>query len=129
MAVFPLFGHYFDHLVCLPHTSLPTFTPIASLTGFSALQSILRLLPTFIFPPLANHFNYLVHFSVYLFSLFFQSIYSVNFLATFSILWVSYLTCLHQLLCLLPTLLVFQPFIYRINFHTPNHKALTQGRR
>ena len=50
MAVFPLFGHYFDHLVCLPHTSLPTFAPIASLTGFSALQSILGLLPTFIFP-------------------------------------------------------------------------------
>ena len=129
MAVFPLFGHYFDHLVCLPHTSLPTFTPIASLTGFSALQSILRLLPTFISHPLANHFIYLAHFSVYLFSLFFQSIYSVNFLATFPILWVSYLTCLHQLLCLLSTLLVFQPFIYGINFHTPNHKALTQGRR
>ena len=84
MAVFPLFGHYFDHLVCLPHTSLPTCTPIVSLTGFSALQSILCLLPTFIFPPLANHFNYLAHFfslfiqpvfSVYLFSLFFQSIF------------------------------------------------------
>ena len=129
MAVFPFFGHYFDHLVCLPHTSLPTFTPIASLTGFSALQSILCLLPTFIFPPLANHFNYLAHF----FSLFIQPVFSVSlfsqFLATFSILWVSYLTCLHQLLCLLPTLLVFQPFIYRINFHNPNHKALTQDRR
>ena len=125
MTVFPLFGHYFDHLVCLPHTSLPTFTPIASLTGFSALQLILRLLPTFIFPPLANHFNYLAHF----FSLFIQPVFSVNFLATFSILWVSYLTSFHQLLCLLPTLLVFQPFIYPMHFHTPNHKALTQGRR
>ena len=73
-----------------------------------------------------------------LFGAFFQSIYSACFfslfiqsifLPTFSILWVSYLTYLHQLLCLLPTLLVFQPFIYPINFHTPNHKALTQDRR
>ena len=130
MALFPLFGRYFDHLVCLPHTSLQTFTPIASFFQ--------------VFQPFSQFFAYFLHsfsvpwqiisiiwpiFSVYLFSLFFQSIYSVNFLATFSILWVSYLTCLHQLLCLLPNLLVFQPFIYPINFHTLNHKALTHDRR
>ena len=106
LAIFPLFGH----LICLPHASLPTFMPIASFTGFPALQSILRLLPTFTFPPLANCFNYLAHF----FSLFIQTVFSVNYLPTFSILWVSYLTCLHQLHCLLSHLLVFQPFIYPI---------------
>ena len=57
LLVFPLFGHSFNHLVCLPHTSLPTFTTIASFTGFPALQSILPLLPTFTFPPLAHQFN------------------------------------------------------------------------
>ena len=66
--VFLLFGHYFDHLVCLPHTSLATFTPIASFTGFPALWSILLLLPTFIFPPPGKSFQF--------FSPFFQSIYS-----------------------------------------------------
>ena len=108
---FPSFSHYFDHLVCLLHTSLPTYMPITSFTGFPALQSILCLLPTLTSPPLANLSNSLAPtFSVYLFSLFFQPIISVNLLATFSTLWVSSLICLYQILCPLPLPLVFQPF-------------------
>ena len=76
---FPSFGHYFDHLVCLPHTSLPTYTPITSLTGFTALQSILCLLATLSFPPLANLSNSLAHF----FSLFIQPFFSTYFLSQF----------------------------------------------
>ena len=72
---FPLFSHYFDHLVCLPHISLPTFMPITSFTGFQALHSILHLLPRFTFPPLANLFNSLDHF----FSLFSQPVFSTYF--------------------------------------------------
>ena len=70
LAIFPLFGHYFDHLVCLPHTSLPTFRFIDSFRCFSTFQSILLLLSTFVFLSLANNFSYLAHFL----SLFIQSI-------------------------------------------------------
>ena len=77
---FPSFCHYFDHLVCLPHTSLPTYTPINSFTGFPALQSILCLLPTLTFPPLANLSNSLAHFfslfiQPFFFNIFFKSIF------------------------------------------------------
>ena len=81
-----------------------------SFTGFSALQSILCLLPTFTFSPLANLSYSLPHF----FSLFIQPVFSTYFFsqfsATFSNLWVSSLTSLYQTLHLLPPPLVFQPF-------------------
>ena len=76
---FPPFGHYFDHLVCLSQTSLPTFTSNISFTGFPALRSILRLLPTSTFPPLANLFNFLANF----FSLFNQPVFSTYFFSQF----------------------------------------------
>ena len=85
-------------------------------TGFSAVQSILCLLPTFTFPPLANLSNSLTHF----FSLFIQPIFSTYFLsqfsATFSTLWVSSLTCLYQILHQLPAKMVFQPFTQLFSF-------------
>ena len=62
--------------------------------------------------------------SFQLFGLLFQSIYSVNFLATFSILWVKYLTCLNQFLCRRSPLLVFQPFIYPIFPLLPSFTSL-----
>ena len=106
LAIFPLFGH----LICLPHASLPTFMPIASFTGFPALQSIFAYFLHSLSLPWQIVSIIWPIFSVYLFRLFF----SVNFLATFSILWISYLICFHQLHCLLSPLLVFQPFIYPI---------------
>ena len=103
------------------------------LVFLSLLYQLLRpLLLSQVFQPFSQFFAYFLHslslswqiisiiFSVYLFSLFFQSIYSVTLFSkfiplTFSILWVSYLTCFYQLLCLLPQLLVLQPFIYPIS--------------
>ena len=57
-----------------------TYANRQTLTGFLALQFILRLLPTFTVPPMANLFNSLAHFiqSVYsacFFNLFFQPVF------------------------------------------------------
>ena len=57
-----------------------TYANRQTLTGFLALQLILRLLPTLTFPPMANLFNSLAHFiqSIYsacFFNLFFQPVF------------------------------------------------------
>ena len=57
-----------------------TYTNRQTLTGFLALQFILRLLPTFTVSPMANLFNSLAHFiqSIYsacFFNLFFQPVF------------------------------------------------------
>ena len=74
--VWPLFQPF---SLSSSHISTNIHTHCFFFSGFSALQSILRLLPTFIFPPLANHFNYLAHF----FSLFIQPVFSVYLFSQF----------------------------------------------
>ena len=71
-------------IMCTPiKLGVRTYTTYANrqtLAGFLALQLILRLLPTFTFPPMANLFNSLAHFiqSIYsacFFNLFFQPVF------------------------------------------------------
>ena len=86
------------------------------LTGFLALQFILRLRPTFTVSPMANLFNSLAHFiqSIYsacFFNLFFQPVFRPLFEScglVFSHVFTNFYAYSP------PPLLVFQPFIYPI---------------